>query len=142
MSRRHTYPHFHITGTVSAIECADGKTAITVQASGYISHRDDVHGVLERDAKWKLESLGLPKETLDGLYFEYQDYTFIQAIDAKGLRIEDGERPEAFFDSPTLKNRATLIRQRRLVPEDQRAMLAIYAPKVKAAAPAADAVAA
>jgi hypothetical protein len=143
MAKRHSYPHFHISGLVSATEHGQLRSVITVRAHCYISWREEAYSALVRDAKWRLECVGVPKEKLDALYFEDEGITDIHALDARGLAIEDGERPEAFLDSPALKNRATLIRQRRLVPDDQRDMLEMYAPKVKAtAAPVSEGVAA
>lgn len=142
MAKRHCYPHFHISGLVSATEPGEGRPVITVRAHCYISYYDEAGSALVRDAKWRLESIGLPKDKLDALYFECTEILHMQALDAKGLRVEDGERPEAYLDSPTLKNRATLIRQRRLLPHDQRSMFEIYAPKVKAPIAASNEVAA
>ena len=135
MSKRHSYPTFGITGLVSGTENGATRPVITVRAFCYANFYDEIHGFLIRDAKWRLECIGLPKDKLNDLYFDDVEITDIHAITAKGLRLEDGDKPEGFIDSPELKKRATLIRQRRLLPHDQRDMLEIYAPK--AAAPTA-----
>ena len=136
--KRHTYPHFTVVGIVSAYEYGSGRPDIEIKASCYISYHDEAYSALVRDAKWRLERLGIPKERLEALYFEGAEVTGIYALDAKGVKRVYGEPVEAFIDSPELKKRDVLIRQRRMVPYDQADMLKIYAPKV--AAPAAEAV--
>ena len=138
--KRHAYPHFTVVGIVAAYEHGSSRPDIEVKASCYISYHDEAYSALVRDAKWRLERLGIPKERLETLYFEGIDITERNALDAKGVRREYGVPIEAFLDSPELKKRDVLIRQHRLIPHDQRDMLAIYGPKV--AVPTAEAVAA
>lgn len=132
--KRHAYPHFTVAGLVSAYQHGSSRPDIEVKASCYISHHDEAYSALVRDAKWRLERLGMPKENIDALYFEGADITDLHASNAIGVRRVAGESVEAFIDSPDLKKRDTLIRQRRLVPQDQADMLAIYGPKVVATA--------
>lgn len=129
--KRHSYPHFSVVGIVAAYEHGSSRPDIEVKAGCYISYHDEAYSALIRDAKWRLERLGMPKERLEALYFEGIDIIERNALDVIGVRRVYGERVEAFIDSPDLKKRDVLIRQRRLIPHDQRDMLAIYAPKVE-----------
>ena len=130
--KRQTYPYFLVVGLVAAYEHGSSRPDIEVRASCYISYHDETHSALVRDAKFRLERLGVPKERLDALYFEGVDITDRHALDAKGVRREYGVPVEAFVDAPDLKKRDLLIRQHRLIPHDQSDMLAIYGPKVAA----------
>jgi hypothetical protein len=129
MSKRHVYPYFYVTGLVSVHEHGEYRPITKVQAGGHINFKDDVFGVLKRDAMWRLNLLGVTKERIDTLFFEDQDITHIKANCAKGLKSLDDEETEAFFDYPEIAKRATLIRQRRLVPQDHADMVAMYGPK-------------
>jgi hypothetical protein len=130
-----SYPTFSIVGLVSGTEHGETRPAITVRAQCYVNFKEEYHGRLIRDAKWRLECIGLPKDKLQALYFDDAEIGDIYAVDAKGVKLEWGERAEGFIDSVELKNRATLIRQRRLLPEDRRDMLEMYGPKVPATQP-------
>jgi hypothetical protein len=132
--KRHSYPHFSVVGIVSAYEHGSSRPDIEVKAGCYISFHDEAYSALIRDAKWRLERLGMPKERIDAMYFEGVDIIERNALDAIGVRRVFGDRVDAFLDYPELKKRDVLIRQRRLVPHDQRDMLEIYGPKVAAAA--------
>ena len=136
--KRPTYPKFQITATVSITEPGSysSRPDYEIKATCYISFYDDAYSALIRDAKWKMERLGVPKERIDTLYFEHGDTLELRALDAIGVKRVDCTPVEAFSDRTSPKNRATLIRQRRLVPEDQADMLAMYAPKVAAPAQA------
>lgn len=138
--KRQAYPNFLVVGTVAVYEHGSSRPDIEVKASCYISFHDETYSALVRDAKWRLERLGTPKERLDALFFEGVEVTQRIAPDAMGVRRVFGEPVEAFLDFPEIKKRDVLIRQRRLVPQDQADMLAIYGPKV--AAPTQVAVAA
>lgn len=128
-AKRIKYPHFFITNLVDAFEHGDLHPVITVKASCYISVKDDAHSLLMRDAKYRLEKAGVPKERIEALYFDENNLISLTACDPKGVRRVYGEPTEAFFDSHSLKNRDALIRQHRLVPHDHADMLAIYGPK-------------
>ena len=135
IQRRQAYPHFHVVGLVGAYapDSKSNRPDLEVKASCYISYHDDAYSALNRDARWKLERLGIPKERLDALYFEGMDIIERRALNAIGVRRASFDEPvEAFLDSPELKKRDVLIRQRRLIPYDYASMLAIYGPKVTA----------
>ena len=135
--KRHTYPSFRVSGLVTLHEQGASSPSLEVRATGYISFQWEAHSVLIRDAKRRLERLGMPKECLDALSPEYAGTTECFAIDARGVRRDGCERVEAFFDSPTLKKRDVLIRQRRVIPHDHADMVEMYGPKP--AAPATEA---
>lgn len=120
------YPPFGLACTVT-IQLPDNKSYspdIAIKVAFYINHRDDISSTAKHKAIWKLERLGVTKETLQDAYFETKDHSYT-AIEPKGVRREYGVPVEAFyFHDP--KKRALLIRQRRLVPESQREMVEIY----------------
>lgn len=127
--KRLTYPHFLAKGWVEAFERGAMSPIITVKTSCYISYKDEADRLMVRDAKHRLEQAGVPAERVEALYFEGGGITDIYAMEPKGVRWVYGEPTEAFLDSPELKKREVLIRQRRLVPYDQSDMLEIYGPK-------------
>jgi hypothetical protein len=132
--KRLAYPYFTVIGQVDAFKQGDTRPTVTVKASCYISFHDDACRLLVRDAKYRLEQAGMPTERVDALYFDMASFDEYWAHDTKGVRRVFGEHCEAFVDSPALKKRDVLIRQRRLIPHDQRDMLEIYGPKAVAVA--------
>lgn len=128
-AKRIKYPHFVVTALIDAFEQGEMGPTITVRASCYISFKDEAHRLLVRDAKYRLEMAGVPKERIEALYFDENDLLTLTAYNPKGVRRVDNEPIEAFFDSRELKKRDALIRQHRLCPYDQADMLAIYGPK-------------
>ena len=131
--RRSTYPYFHVTGLVTAHEHGEISPVARIQAGGYVHFHDEIFGVLIRDAKWRLEKLGVSEERVSEFFFEGYETTALIALDSIRVKGVDGERPEAFIDGAhedKRPKRDTLIRQRRLVPIDQRDMIDLYGPKV------------
>lgn len=124
--RKFSYPHF-VASCLVNIQLPDNKTFnpdIAIKVGFYISHWGDIHSAAKREAIWKLERLGVDKETLKYADFETDDCSYT-AVDPKGVRRVYGVPVEAFyFHDP--KKRALLIRQRRLVPESREEMVAIY----------------
>lgn len=120
------YPPFTVSCLVN-IQLPDNKTMnpdISVKVGFYINHWDDIYSAAKREAIWKLERLGVDKDTLKDAYFETDDHSYT-AVEPKGIKRVYGEPVEAFyFHDP--KKRALLIRQRRLVPESREEMVAIY----------------
>lgn len=130
--KRAAYPSFKATCIVT-VQLADNKSYspdIAMRLSFYINHQDDVFSCAKREAIWKLERLGVDKDTLKDAYFETEDHSYV-AVDPKGVRREYGVNVEAFhfFDR---KKRDVLIRQRRLVPESHVEMVEIYGKATKA----------
>lgn len=138
--KRHAYPHFAVIGLVAAYENGSSRPDFEIKAGCFISYNDESFSALVRDAKWKLERLGVPKERIDTLYFDGWELLELRACNAIGVRRDYGDHVEAFLDANDLKKRDVLIRQRRLIPHDHSDMLAIYGPKV--ATPAQEGVAA
>jgi hypothetical protein len=129
-AKRHTYPKFHVSGTVVLYEHDHPNPTLEIKASGYISFEWEASRILVSDAKWRLSQIGMPTECLDVLYPEYTGITECFALDARGVRNTWPDRTEAFLDSPSLKKREVLIRQRRVIPYDHPDMVAMYGPKV------------
>lgn len=127
------YPPFTVSCLVS-IQLPDNKSRqpdIAIKVAFYINHWDDIHSTAKREAVWKLERLGVDKDTLKDAYFETDDHSYT-AVEPKGVKREYGVPVEAFYLHDP-KKRALLIRQRRLVPESREEMVAIYG-KAEAAA--------
>jgi len=131
--KNRTYPFFLATGMVDVFAPGDIRPTITVKASCYISFHDESHSLMVREAKYRLEQAGVPKEKVDTFYFEGTGITELHAQEPKGVRRVYGEPVEAFIDSVELKKRDVLIRQRRIVPYSHSDMLEIYGPKEAAA---------
>ena len=127
------YPPFTVSCLVN-VQLPDNQSLhpdIAIKVAVYIQHWGDIYGAAKREAMWRLERLGVDKDTLKDAYFETDDHSYV-ALEPKGVKREYGVPVEAFyFHDP--KKRALLIRQRRLVPESQAEMVAIYG---KTAAPA------
>lgn len=124
------YPPFKLHCTVT-IRLPDNKSFspdIAIKVAFYINHWDDISSTARREAIWKLERLGVAKETVQDAYFEIDDHSYI-AVEPKGVKREYGVPVEAFYHHDP-KKRDLLIRQRRLVPESQREMVEIYGKAV------------
>ena len=124
-----TYPPFRVTCTVN-VQLPENKSFnpdIAIKLSFYINHWGDIHGTAKREAIWRLECLGANKDTLKDACFETEDHCYV-AIEPKGVVREYGVATEAFYLCDP-KKRERLICQRRLVPESQAEMIAIYGKK-------------
>lgn len=99
----------------------------TVRVEFYLAHMDDISGATYR-ARCALEDLGVPKDVIDDCYFEPRHDEYI-ALDAIGVRREYYTEPVEAFRFCEPKDRARLIRQKRLVPEDARERLSMYDPQ-------------
>lgn len=133
--KRAAYPPFKVTCIVT-VQLADNKSYnpdIAIRLSFYINHQDDVFCHAKRDAIWRLERLGVDKETLKDAYFETEDHSYI-AVEPKGVRREYGVAVEAFYHLADRKKRGVLIRQCRLVPESHVEMVEIYGKATQATA--------
>lgn len=124
-------PPFKAYGKVAVY--AHGSTGAIAQLSVncYTTDRWSIDSAMVRAAKWALERLGLSEDALKELYFEYQGTDELYALEPRGVKRTYGDRVEAFFDEgPTnMPKRATLIRQRRLVPDEHKEAIAIYGKK-------------
>jgi hypothetical protein len=141
------YPPFRVQCTVLVHLC-DGKSShhpdARLRVTFYISHREDIFSGSTNAAKSTLARLGVPEAALEHAVYEYEVDGFI-AVEPRGVKNPDREPIEAFstwfFADLTERKKATLIRQRRLVPEDQREMIEWYAtPARKAELAAREAV--
>ncbi len=93
----------------------------------YLAHMDDLSGSTYR-ARCALEDLGVPTDVIEDCFFEAQHDEFV-ALNAIGVRREYATDPVEAFRFCDPKDRARLIRQRRLVPEDARERLSMYDPQ-------------
>ena len=121
-----TYPLFTVSCTVS-IQLPDSQSYrpdIAIKVAFYINHWDDIHRQAKREAIWQLERLGVASDKLKEAHFETDDHAYI-AIEPKGVKREYGAPVEAFYHCDP-KKREVLIRQRRLVPDSQTEMVALY----------------
>lgn len=130
-----TYPYFRITCTVNVHlpENTSYTPDVAVKQSFLIRNLDEIHRTARRDAIWTLERLGVDSDKLKLAEIETDDHSYI-AIDPKGVKREYRVPVEAFCFCEAGKKRATLIRQRRLVPDDLEDMVAMYGQPVKAPA--------
>lgn len=124
-----TLPPFKATGKVAIYQPGDFSPTTRLEVSIITNDAWSISSAMERAAKWKLEYLGAPKDKIDALIFEYSGTDELEAMETRGIKRVWGERVEAFFDDSSLteKKRATLIRQRRLVPAELKDARAIYA---------------
>jgi len=99
----------------------------TLSVKFYLAHMDDLSGSAYR-AKCALEDLGVPKDVIEDCYFEACHDEYV-ALDAIGVRREYYTDPVEAFRFCEPKDRARLIRQKRLVPEDARERLSMYDPQ-------------
>lgn len=124
-----TYPPFLAIGCVQVFENGSSLPTVTLRISRYIRYYCEACGIFEREARRRLEDLGATKERCDAMYFEFEGITEVYAVEPRGVRRNGDERVEAFLDGPGIKKRDVLIRQRRLVPHDERDVWEIYSRK-------------
>ena len=135
--KRHSYPHFKVTGLVHVYEKGTSHIIIKVQAHANINWHDEVTDALLRDGRWRLERAGVNKEDLAELLIDDCEVTGLRAFAPKHVRqAYYTDTVEAFFDGyadksdpSAQKKRETLIRQRRLIPVDREDRIALYGPK-------------
>lgn len=136
-----TLPPFKATGKVAVYRHGDlsPTTWLTVQV--YATDAWAIGSAMERSAKWALEHMGMAADAVEKLCFEYHGTDELAALEPRGIKQVFGESVEGFFDAGQhMQKRATLIRQRRLLPHDHADAMAIYgtpAIKLKAARKAA-----
>jgi len=125
-----TYPAFRLKCTVGII--LPGNTSckpdITLVVSLFVNHWNDIQSGAMREAVYRLELLGVDKDTLKNAEFEVDDCSYV-ALEPRGVRREYGVPVEAFYHHDP-KKRDVLIRQRRLVPDSQAEMVELYGKPV------------
>lgn len=128
MSRTPTLPAFLATVSVEVYENGQHQPLLTLAITLYIQHREDLnYGMFTRAAQHKLQIAGISPERMDELFFETGGTTSLFSCNPRNLRAADADLPvEAFMDYPELPKRETLMRQRRLLPEDMAAARAMY----------------
>ena len=121
-----TYPPFKCT-CICTVHLPENKTRtpdIAIRMSFYIQHWGDITSYAMREAIYRLERLGVDKETLQDAYFETEDHTYL-AIEPRLVRRQYGVPVEAFYHHDP-KKREQLIKQRRLVPDSHSEMVEMY----------------
>lgn len=144
-----TYPSFRAMLTVSVWLTSNQPSVqpdARLRVTCYLNHRDDLSQGSRNAAEFNLQRLGVPEDKLKGAYYEYEVDGFV-AVEPRGVRNPDREPVEAFSPYHVVevgnKKKTTLIKQRRLVPDDQKEMIEWYAtPARKAELAAPQAVAA
>lgn len=124
-------PFFRATADVEVFVINDkeqgyGKAAACLRVQFNVQHAFD------SGARWAvegaLERLGVPAETIKSAAIEYQIVSYV-ACNAIGVKRANWFDPVDAFYLVEDKDRARLIRQRRLVPESIEESLRIYGPK-------------
>lgn len=121
-----TYPPFRATCIVN-VQLPENKSFnpnISIRLTFFINNQDDVYSYAKREAIWQLERLGVDSAKLKDACFETEDHSYI-AVEPRGVKRDYNEPVEAFYFCDPRK-RDLLIRQRRLVPESQAEMVALY----------------
>lgn len=123
-----TLPPFRATGKVQVFKHGDTSPTTTIVVGCYATDAWAIGSAMERAAKWALQCVGAPAAELDKLYFEYIGTDTLVALEPRGVKRGFDEKVEAFFDAgPNMPKRATLIRQRRLLPNEHHDAYAMYA---------------
>jgi hypothetical protein len=97
---------------------------LAIRLSFHIQHWGDITSHAKQEAIYRLERLGVDKETLQNAYFDTEDHTYL-AIEPRLVRRQYGVPVEAFYLHDP-KKREQLIKQRRLVPDSHREMVEMY----------------
>jgi len=123
-------PPFKATGRVAVYKHGDLNPITLLVVSVYATDAWAIGSAMERSAKWTLERMGVPEAALAELFFEYSGTDELYALEPRGVKRGWGEKVEGFFDTgPDMKKRDTLIRQRRLLPNEHADAMAIYSKK-------------
>jgi hypothetical protein len=128
-----TLPPFKATGKVDIYQPGDFSPSAKLEVTIIVTDQWAISTAAVRAARWKLEHLGVPADKAQALGLEYNGTYEITALEPKGVKQVWGEPVEGFMDGCiTEAKRATLIRQRRLLPHDHAEALAIYGKPVQA----------
>ena len=126
-----TYPTFKCTCTCN-VHLPENKSYtpdLAIRLSFYIQHWGDITSYAKREVIYRLERLGVDKDTLKDAYFDTEDHTYL-AIEPRLVRRQYGVPVEAFYLHDP-KKRDTLIKQRRLVPDSHWEMVEMYGKSEK-----------
>lgn len=139
---RFKVPYFRVDATALVYfqETTSAHPDTRLRISFYISHRDDQFQSGQSAAKFALIRLGVNEDRIKTFEIEVVADEYI-ACDARYVRNPNHEPVQAFWN-PEKKDEARLIKQRRLVPENQRHMVEIYGPKPAVTAELPEAVSA
>lgn len=123
-------PPFKAIGKVAVYKHGDLSPITSLVVSVYATDAWAIGSAMERSAKWTLERMGATEAALAELFFEYSGTDELYALEPRGVKRGWDERVEGFFDTGAdMNKRDTLIRQRRLLPNEHSDAMAIYSKK-------------
>lgn len=123
-------PPFQAVGKVGVYKHGDTSPMSVLVVSVYATDAWAIGSAMERAAKWTLERMGVPEAALADLFFEYIGTDHLYALEPRGVKREWDEKVDGFFDAGAdMKKRDTLIRQRRLLPNEHSDAMAIYSKR-------------
>lgn len=123
-------PPFKAIGRVAVYKHGDLNPITWLVVGVYATDAWAIGSAMERAAKWTLERMGVPEAAIADLFFEYSGTDELYALEPRGVKRGWGEKAEGFFDTGVdMKKRDTLIRQRRLLPNEHSDAMAIYSKK-------------
>jgi hypothetical protein len=116
--RRSKRPRFAYQATVDVYTRTgpDARPAATLLVNGWAWSRSQAHTDTTHSVRGQLATLQVPLEVIEAAHFEPVN-TDWWALDPKHVRNPEGDPVEAVVFAE-LDERATLIRQQRLVPDD------------------------
>ncbi len=130
-TRRSKRPRFGFQAKVEVYTPArtDGKPTAVLLITGWAWSYDQAHGDVRYDALQQLKDLQVPAEALRFTQFEISFDAWF-ALDAKHVRNPEG-LPVTATRHADAKERDTLIRQQRLVPDDWHDSSKVYSAVLK-----------
>lgn len=132
-TRRSKRPRFGYEATVEVYTRTgpDSRPAAVLKAADWSWSRDGAYSDATHRAKCQLGELQVPLEIIQNAHFETQIDAW-WALDPKHVRNPEGRPVEAHYLTLDQAERATLIRQQRLVPDDLTESTALYVKRAGA----------
>lgn len=125
-------PYFRATADVEVFVVSDVNEGYGRTPAAVLRVQFNVRHAFDSGARWAVDGalacLGVPAETIKSAIIEYQIVSYV-ALDPIGVKRDYYGPPVEAFYLVEDKDRARLIRQRRLVPESIEDSLRIYQPQ-------------
>lgn len=125
-------PYFRATADVEVFMPDESREEYGISPAACLRVQFNVQHAFGTGARWAVDHalarLGVPEEKIKAAIIEYQIVSYV-ACDAIGVRRKNWSDPVEAFYLVEEKDRARLIRQRRLVPESIQDSLRIYRPE-------------
>ena len=138
-ARKCDMPFFAVQATASIFldDSTSNSPDARIRVNFLISYKDEIHRIGRDRAQIVLRRFGIDQKMLDAACYEVEIES-CTAKDARHVRNPDGKPVEAFnfYDIDDEKNKARLIKQRRLVPESREDMHRLYGPQPDTTVPA------